>query len=260
MKQDGRGLWRLPKGVVSGVWDYIHSQEIASQFDDYFTSHPLFELDSKVVDHYFTSPGRVVDLGCGTGRSLLPLAERGFQCVGVDLSIEMLRQLKSKNLDGDYPMEGILANLVELDGLRDAVFDYALCLFSSLGMVEGRENRRAVLEHTRRILKPGGMFILHVHNVWQHLRTPDGRRWLLRGLVGGALRRPGELGDKTFFYRGIPNMFVHAFTYSEIRDDLHAAGFQIQERISLAAGRNRPLPASWFIGRLRANGWIFVCR
>lgn len=258
----GRSPWRLPRGVVAGVWDYLHSEEIASQFDDYFGLHPLFELDRQVIDHYFASPGWVVDLGCGTGRSLLPLAERGFSCVGVDLSREMLLQMRGKAADlaPGGGVHAILANLVELDGLRDGIFDYALCLFSTLGMIQGRENRRSALAHIRRTLKPGGTFILHVHNTWQHLRTPQGRWWLLHGVINRILRRPGEFGDKTFFYRGIPNMFVHAFTYAEIRADLRGAGFYVQECVSLAAGRNRPLAAPWFMGRLRANGWILVCR
>jgi ubiquinone/menaquinone biosynthesis C-methylase UbiE len=245
---------------VPGVWDYVHREEIATDFDEYFESHPLLELDQKVVDHYCTTPGWVVDLGCGTGRSLLPLARRGFHCVGVDLSLEMLRQVQAKNDGLEYPMRGIQSNLVELDGLRDAAFDCALCMFSSLGMIKGRENRRAVLRHTRRILKPDGLFILHVHNLWQHFSIRAGRRWLLRQFLRRALCRGGEIGDKTFYYREIPNMFVHAFTYNEIRADLHSAGFRIQERIPLAAGRDRPLEVPWFLGKLRANGWIFVCR
>ena len=260
MNRQGRGRWRLPKGVVPGVWDYVNREEIATDFDEYFESHPLFELDQKVVDHYCTTPGWVVDLGCGTGRSLLPLAKRGFHCVGVDLSLDMLRQVHAKGDATTYPILRILSNLVEMDGLRDATFDYALCMFSSLGMVQGRENRRAVLRHTRRILKPDGRFILHVHNLWQHLRIRAGRRWLFRQFVRRALGREGEIGDKTFYYREIPNMFVHAFTHSEIRADLRHAGFRIQERIPLAAGRDRPLGVPWFFGKLRANGWIFVCR
>ena len=40
----------------------------------------------------------------------------------------------------------------ELEGLADEAVDYAVCLFSTLGMVRGRENRRRILAHACRIL------------------------------------------------------------------------------------------------------------
>ena len=42
------------------------------------------------------------------------------------------------------PIDRILANMVELDCLRDAVADYCISMFSTLGMIRGHANR---LEH-----------------------------------------------------------------------------------------------------------------
>ena len=39
--------------------------------------------------------GPVLELGCGTGRVLLPLARGGFQTVGLDNDLEMLRFLQA---------------------------------------------------------------------------------------------------------------------------------------------------------------------
>ncbi len=40
--------------------------------------------------------GPVLELGCGTGRTLLPIARTGIQCVGLDASRAMLRVLRAK--------------------------------------------------------------------------------------------------------------------------------------------------------------------
>ena len=42
--------------------------------------------------------GRVLELACGTGRVLLPIAAEGLECVGLDLSPEMLAEARRKAL------------------------------------------------------------------------------------------------------------------------------------------------------------------
>jgi len=111
----------------------------------------------------------------------------------------------------------------------------------------------------RHFIEPG-LVIVHVHNFWFNLFDPAGRRWLLRHLPAVFLRRDIERGDKFFDYRGIPRMFLHTFTRGELVRALRRAGFRIEELIPLHAGRQRPLPHPWWFGRLRANGWIAVCR
>jgi len=254
-----RPYWRLPPGVSRGVWQYAQTEHIAGEYDDYFARNRLFQFDQQVLARHFAKPGLVVDLGCGTGRTLLPLARRGFRCLGVDLSRHMLGIVARKAAREGLSVARVQANLVDLDGLRDARADYCTCLFSTLGMIRGRENRRRVLGHAGRILKPGGLFVLHVHNVWFGLFDPVSRGWLARQLLRSLLRRDVELGDKFFDYRGIPKMFLHTFTRRELVGSVTGAGFRLQELIPLAVTRQSPLRHPWFFGSIRANGWIAVC-
>jgi SAM-dependent methyltransferase len=255
-----RPEWRLPPGVPRGVWEYAQAEHIAEDYDEYFASNELFEFDEQVVARHLAHPGLVVDLGCGTGRTLVALARRGFRGLAVDLSLPMLQVVGEKAKAEGLPIHRLQANLVELDCLREGVADYCVCLFSTLGMIRGRENRQRVLAHARRILKPGGLFVVHVHNLWFNLFCAEGRSWLLRHLVRVLASRDVQWGDKFFDYRGIPRMFLHTFTRRELVVALRRAKFVIQELIPLAVTRQRPLPHAWFFGGLRANGWIAVCR
>ncbi len=152
MQPNDRPQWQLPPGIPRGVWHYTQADHIAEKYDDYFAQNRLFEFDEQVLLRHFRQPGLVVDLGCGTGRALVPLARRGFQGLGVDLSPTMLRIVADNAAAENLPIQVIQANLVELGCLRDATADYAVCLFSTLGMIRGRENRQRMLEHVRRIL------------------------------------------------------------------------------------------------------------
>ncbi|MEM8866086.1 MAG: class I SAM-dependent methyltransferase [Planctomycetota bacterium] len=256
--------WQLPPGVPRGVMDYATSAMIAEDYDDYHALNPLFEFEEQVLADEFASPGVVADLGCGTGRALLPLLRAGHQGVAVDLSEKMLDVVREKAAIDGLEVRCLQANLVELDAMEDQAVDYAMCLFSTLGMIRGRANRRQALGHMQRILRPGGKLVLHVHNFWFNLRDGHSRwggpLWVARSLLNAAKRNDLEPGDKFFPYRGVPNFFLHVFRPGELRADLRAANLIVDHWIPLEVHRRHALPAPWLLPSLRANGWIVVCQ
>lgn len=258
MPLSSRPQWQLPRGVPRGVWEYSRSESMATEYDHYFAYNQLFEFDEQIIARHFTPPGLVADFGCGTGRALIPLARRGFRTLGIDLSDHMLRVVQEKAEIDRLNVMRLRANLVELDCLRNETIDYGICLFSTLGMIRGRQNRRQFLKHVHRVLRPGGLFVLHVHNYWFNLFDRLGRRWIVRNTIETVMNREIERGDKFFDYRGVPKMFLHTFPRRELVRELQRAGFRIRELVPLNLERTRRLPHSWFFGSLRANGWIAV--
>jgi SAM-dependent methyltransferase len=251
--------WQLPEGVPGGVWEYTQAEHIATEYDEYFAENQLFEFDEQVLLRHIRKPGLAVDLGCGTGRAVVALARRGIRGLAVDLSPHMLSIVAEKAQRENLPIQCLQANLVELGCLSDRSADYALCLFSTLGMIRGQKIRRRVLENVRRILKPGGLFVMHVHNYWFNLFDPLGRRWLMKHFFERLKNREIEPGDKFFPFHGITQMFLHTFKQSELRRELRRAGFRFREWIPLGVDRQRPLPHPYWFGQFRANGWIVVC-
>jgi len=249
--------WRLPRGVSRSLWEYAHDPSIARDDADHLAGSALIELDARLVETWLPQPGTLVDLGCGPGRIAVPLARRGFQVLGVDLSPESLRCTQAAAGRAGVSVSLIRANLCDLACCPDAEFDNALLLFGTLGMVEGVENRRAVLSETARILKPGGRLIMHAHNVWSHAFHAAGRRWLLhdrwKALWGSA-----TAGDTRRDYRGIPGMYHHAFTLRELRALLRESGFLIRETVPITTdsrgGVTHPRWGSWF----KAGSWMIL--
>lgn len=251
--------WQLPTGVPRGTWEYAQSRQIATGYDNSLAEGET-PFDLQVLQKRLTRPGTLVDLGCGTGRLLLPFARRGFRCLAVDLSPPMLEVVQRKAASEGLVVERLLANLVQLDCLRNGLADYVLCMFSTLGMIRGRQNRRIALLHIARILKPGGTLVLHVHNRWSNLWMPQGRGWLFKNLVTSLWSSEVEAGDKFFAYQDVPQMFLHLYSRGELLADLRHAGMTVAEIIPLESQRRYALPHAWLLGRLRANGWIVICR
>jgi SAM-dependent methyltransferase len=249
--------WQLPPGVNRGLWDYLHDVALAERYDASLAGSSLFALDIEHVLRQCPRPGRLLDLGCGTGRLLVPLAQRGYRAVGVDLSEPMLTAAAAKARAAGVSVDLVRANLVNVDAFASGCFDYAACLFSTLGMVLGSANRRAVVAHVFRLLRPGGRFVLHVHNRWFNVWNPTGRRWLIRDLLG--LRDGGERGDRLMPpHQGIAGLTLHLFTRREAARLVSSAGFRIVDMRAISLRSDGRLPCAWWLGRLRAYGYLLT--
>ena len=245
--------WQLPPGVDRGLWDYLHAADMVSGYESQMEQSPLAKSDVAFCDAAFPTPGKLLDLGCGTGRLCRHFAAKGYECVGVDLSDEMLAVAKDEvsRLGGEaaYRITLVTANLVEPLNQPDASFDYAACLFSTLGMVRGAENRAKVLANAFRLLKPGGKFVLHAHS-----RFFRGLGW---GRVAGQFVRTlferKSAGDITMpqGYGGAPLTLYH-FLRRQVVMMLWEAGFATLDV------RPVGLDGEHVRGRTRAYGWLIL--
>ena len=128
-------------------------------------------------------------------------------------------------------------------------------MFSTLGLLVGAESRQKFLAHVHRILKPGGVFVVHVHNRWFNIWTAQGRRLLLGDVFGGAH------GDYAMpAQQGIGSLTMHLFTRREILRILQETGFTIAEVRPLSLQANGRLRAAWWFGGLRAYGYLVAAR
>ncbi len=288
----GRSSWQIPEGVSQGTWDYVRARSIASEYGEFLKQDPLTRLDWQIVCRWLPAielrdpPTTVIEFGCGDGRTLIPLIARGYQCVGVDLSIPMLQEMEKRFHQYSEPLNSeasefsrsrltsIQANLVRLECLRENSVDHAVCLFSTLGMIRQARYRRQFLNHARRIIRAKGHFILHAHNVWSQLRDRGGLKWFAKHLVEVA-KKQNDFGDRFSDYRGIRNMFIHSFRKRELIGLLDASGFTVQkiypvtrtllDQIESCDNNNEPsmaeaLDRSRTAGMFKTIGWVVVCQ
>lgn len=106
--------------------------------------------------------GPVLDLGCGTGRIGIPLAEQGFDVVGLDLSAAMLRIAERKRASLTPEVAGRLtfvnADMTDFD--LDRTFALIVTPSRSFQFMLTPTAQRSALASIRRHLRPDGAVVL----------------------------------------------------------------------------------------------------
>ncbi len=121
---------------------------------------PLVEA---AAERYGVSPGRALDLACGTGTAALHLAERGWEVTAVDGAPEMLRIARQKALEAGAPVTFLRQKMERLE--VDAGFGLVVCLYDSLNYLLTLADLEAAVAAVAAILSPGGVFFFDVNTI-----------------------------------------------------------------------------------------------
>ena len=115
----------------------------------------------RVLAQYATKPARtILDLGCGTGGHVLPLAQRGYVMTGVDQSEGMLQAARVKAQALPLPHAPRFFHGDIRAAKLDETFDAVVCMFAVLSYMVTNEDLAAALAAARRHLEPGGVFYM----------------------------------------------------------------------------------------------------
>jgi len=137
---------------------------------------------------------RALDFGCGVGRLTRALSEHFRECVGVDVSPEMVRRAQS--LNADRPGCSFVVNVApDLRRFESGSFDLALSS-KVLQHLPTRELSLAYVSELLRVLAPGG---IAVFQLWTGLPLrnrlqPRRRAYALLGSLGAPPRLLARLG------------------------------------------------------------------
>ncbi|HOT60345.1 MAG TPA: class I SAM-dependent methyltransferase, partial [Spirochaetales bacterium] len=82
--------------------------EIVNYYSN-FVSAGLFHYEELLIDKYFISGGKTLDIGCGAGRVTIPLFEKGYTVIGMDYAEEMIKAAKNINSAVDFRVGNILS-------------------------------------------------------------------------------------------------------------------------------------------------------
>jgi SAM-dependent methyltransferase len=102
--------------------------------------------------------GEVLELGVGTGRIALPLAERGLRVHGIDASEAMLDQLRAKPGGADLPV--VLGDFADVP--VDGQFKLIFVVFNTFFALLDQEAQLRCFRNVASHLEPGGSFVIEV--------------------------------------------------------------------------------------------------
>jgi SAM-dependent methyltransferase len=151
--------------------DGYFDERVAARYDE--SSAEMFDpavLDP-AVDFLaeLAGSGRVLELGIGTGRIALPLAERGVEVHGIELSKAMAARLRAK--PGG---ESIGATIGDFSTATvEATFSLAYLVFNTIGNLTTQEAQVSCFRNVAAHLEPGGCFVIEV-GIPELRRLPPG--------------------------------------------------------------------------------------
>jgi SAM-dependent methyltransferase len=142
---------------------------------DAFTAHCRHDLWLDEIERIATRHGlrgrRVLDLVCGTGKSFLPLLDRGYAVTACDLSPEMAHRASRKAPDARV----LVADIRDLPTL--GAFDLVTCLDDALNYLLDRDELAGALAGIARHLAANGIAIWDL-NTLAMVRTSFSSDWV----------------------------------------------------------------------------------
>jgi SAM-dependent methyltransferase len=148
--------------------DYF-AGDVAARYDADSAEMPV----EPVVD--FLAPyatGGALELAIGTGRIAVPLAARGVRVAGIDLSPDMVAELRKKT-------DAIPVEIGDMTTTRvEGTFSLVFIVYNSIFNLRTQEAQVACFENAAAHLEPGGKFVVEIMTP-ELQRLPRGDRYLL---------------------------------------------------------------------------------
>ena len=194
---------------------------------------------------YMPKDGKILEAGCGMGRFVHYLSERGFNVVGVELGQEVVSALQRVAPE----LNVICGNVTKLP-----FGDNTIAGIISIGLVEHFiDGPRAPLAEFRRVLQPGRFAVITApsYNLVRRLRCAldlgiqtQNRSWrkivrqsnVIRRFVGKPPLKKHEPGRLPFRRRGqvgADKFFQYFLSRREFERELRDAGFRIVESMPI---------------------------
>ena len=192
------------------------------------------------IRHLGSEAGSAIDLGCGTGRILVPLAQGGMRILGIDRDHEAIEQCRNA-----VPDCGGASFLVEdflgpggLATIEPESSDLVLCLGNTVMLLLEHESLHRLFAMVRRVLQPGGVFVIDDFSIeaeheiesgnWQDGVSEDGSMqfsWIDPGSVF-CIRHGSDVDPDRPPHEGDQPM--RAWTTGELRSVAKAVGLGLE--------------------------------
>jgi SAM-dependent methyltransferase len=203
-----------------GRWAEQAYEAIAPVYDD-FTAHHNYEMWLGNLLPQLQRHGlhgrRLLDVGCGTGKSFLPMLERGWDVTACDISASMLELAWAKTRGG---VKLSVADMRELPAFGE--FDLVWALDDAVNYLLSEEELGQALAGMRANLASGGLLMFDL-NTLQTYRTffaetdtveRDGRRLVWRGQAP-ADAAPGSISEARFEVEAPAGMEVETHVHRQ---------------------------------------------
>jgi len=189
---------------------------------------------------------RLLDVGCGTGKSFMPLLERGFEVTACDISPEMVAEARQK---ASGRAELHVADMRRLPVLGE--FDLITCLDDAINHLLGPDELADAFDCLRANLAPSGLLVFDVNTLAAYseiadvIVEDDQRLICWRGKLA-ELTEPGEEAEVVIdvfthegdglWRRSLSRQRHRHHPVEEIREIAEGAGLEVAAVVGQRAG------------------------
>jgi len=191
------------------------------------------------IKKYVNDGDKIIDLGCGNGRTAKIFEDLNVDYLGIDNSEGLIKEAKKiiKNKNFDFEV-GDITNLY----LPKNKFNLAL-LVAVLHHIPSKDLQLAVLKNIHKTLKPGGRLVISNWNLWSWQYRKRYWKYLI---TSKRKDQPIIMSLKDAFIPWkLKNnwqwRFVHSFSKGELKSLLKKAGFTVEDIYYLNRGKKSGL-------------------
>lgn len=191
----------------------------------------LWASELYVFNKYLKIEDRILDVGCGTGRTTFPLYQLGYtNIIGIDLTPEMINKAQELNSYFNASIDFRIGDATQLDFPKNQ-FDQVIFSFNGLMSIPMASSRTQAIREIHRVLKPSGIFIFTTHDraeepSFQAFWEQEAKKWAM-GQQSPALYEYGDLITQSKNESG--EIFIHIPDQKEILDMLSQNHFELIE-------------------------------
>lgn len=139
-----------------------YGRQFAGIQDRIYPHGPVAAQIAARLAQWHLGAGPALELGVGTGRIALPLAERVGEVVGVDAAPELLELLRQSLDNEPRPVHPVLGDLRDYTDARQYGLVYCVC--ATLSMVLDPAGQKRGVAQAARALAPGAALVIETHN------------------------------------------------------------------------------------------------
>jgi len=200
-------------------------EEIAEDFNETRKKYlwpEIIKLTKDVKDG-----NKVLDIGCGNGRLLEAFKDKKINYVGVDSSEKLINIAKARYKIQDTRYKFIKGDILELDKLNEASFDYVFCV-AVLHHLPGQDLQIRALEQMKNKVSKDGKIVIMVWNLWSQEKF---RKLILKYALQKLIGR-SKMDFKDILFKGFnkkSERYYHAFTNCELMKIAKLAGLKIDK-------------------------------